>query len=252
MRGGDPPKRGRAKGTAGEGTVPSPAGGGGETPEDWDLLARFSSEGRRQRIVEVLAGRTDRLLLVLDRLYDPHNLSAILRTAEAFGLQHVVLTGSSPEGINPLVSLGAERWITLRRVEDASSLIGDLKSAGYEVVASVVSPEAVSLESYRPKGPVALVLGNEHEGLGPEWLEAADARLTIPLAGFVKSLNVSVAAGILMAGLLSKPALRERGLGPDEREGLRNLWIRRSVASSEKILKELRGRRTGRRGGPSS
>lgn len=231
---------------------PVPPGPGDEPVREWDLLAPFSGEARRERILDVLARRTDRLVLVLDRLYDPHNLSAVLRTAEAFGLQRVFLSGTCPEGVNPLVSLGAERWVTLRREPDAASLARELKSSGYEVAVSVVSPDAVPPEAYDPARPVALVMGNEHDGLGAEWVDAADARLTIPLAGFVRSLNVSVAAGILIAGLLAKPALAARGLGDGEQERLRDLWIRQSVARSEGILRELRSRRARRRGTASA
>jgi tRNA (guanosine-2'-O-)-methyltransferase len=231
---------------------PVPPGPGDEPVREWDLLAPFSGEGRRERILDVLAQRTDRLVLVLDRLYDPHNLSAILRTAEAFGLQRLFLSGACPEGVNPLVSLGAERWITLRREPDAAGLARELQSAGYEVAVSVVSPDALPLEAYEPARPVALVMGNEHEGLGPEWVGAADARITIPLVGFVRSLNVSVAAGILIAGLLAKPALAARGLGDGEQERLKNLWLRQSVARSERILRELHSRRTRRPGTASA
>jgi tRNA (guanosine-2'-O-)-methyltransferase len=209
--------------------------------EVWDLLAPFTTEQRLERIEAVLAARTDKLVLVLDNLYDPHNLSAIMRTAEAFGVQHLILTGQAPAGFNPRVALGTQHWLTLHREEDASLCLQALKTRGYAVIVSVLSPEAVPLAAFVPEGPVALVLGNEREGVTPFWVDRADALLTIPLDGFVGSLNVSVAAGILIASLLDSPALSERGLPDAEARRLADLWIRRSVTNSADILKRLRG-----------
>lgn len=220
----------------------SETGGAGE----WELLLPFLSEERHSRILDVLENRTDRLVLVLDGLCDPHNLSAILRTAEAFGLQRVILTGSVPKGLNPQVALGAQRWLTVRREPDARALLERLKASGYEVAASVLAPDAIPLEHYRPAGPVALVLGNEHEGISTPWLEGSDVRLTIPLKGFVRSLNVSVAAGIFIARLISHEQLSSGGLDASEAEHLKNLWARLSVERSDQILKEVRSRKKGR------
>ena len=209
--------------------------------EAWRLLSPHLSEARIQRLRDVLAARTSRLCLVLDDLYDPHNLSAILRTAEAFGLQHVILTGSIPRGLNPQVTLGAHRWLTIGREPERASCLRALKREGFGVAAAVLREDAIDPRDYFPEGPVALILGNERLGLGGEWIEAADAKLKIPLAGFSRSLNVSVAAGILVAELLRKPALSERGLPPGEAERLADLWIRKSVPHAARILARLRG-----------
>lgn len=208
----------------------------------WELLAPFLGEPRRERILDVLRSRTDRLTLVLDNLYDPHNLSAILRTAEAFGIQHVVLTGSAPDRLNPQVALGAQRWLTVQREPDAGSCCAALKAAGFTVAAAVLAEDAVQPSAFEPAGPVALVLGNEHQGLGPTWVRGADVRLCLRLHGFAQSLNVSVAAGVLMAFLLEKPALAARGLPEPEARFLADDWIRKSVPHSSRILERLRGR----------
>ena len=234
------PARKRLKG---ERVIAPSFGAPDQGPSEWDLLSPFASDERGERLLAVLTRRTGRFLLVLHGLHDPHNLSAILRTAEAFGLQHVVLSGSAPEGLNPQVALGAERWVTLQRTRDAGSLLASLKSSGFTVAASVLGGGAVSLEEYEPPGKLALVLGNEHEGLGEPWLSGSDVRLTIPLQGFAGSLNVSVAAGIFIAGLLRKQALAPRGLPPEEAEALKDLWMKQSVAHSQRILKELQERK---------
>jgi tRNA (guanosine-2'-O-)-methyltransferase len=213
---------------------------GGASLEDREHLVRFLSEGRIRRMEEVLAGRTDRLLLVLDNLCDPHNLSAILRTAEGFGLQHVLLTGLVPEGVNPQIVRGAQRWLTIRRETDSRTALKALKDAGFTVAATVLSESAVSPREFRPEGPVALVMGNEHDGLGTVWVEGADVHLKIPMDGFVQSLNVSVAAGIFLFELLHKPALAKRHLPEGEVRSLSIAWVRKSVPHAGKILEQLK------------
>ncbi len=208
--------------------------------EVWDLLAPFTTEQRLERIESVLAARTDKLVLVLDNLYDPHNLSAIMRTAEAFGVQHLVLTGQTPAGFNPQVALGTQQWLSLHREEDAAECFRQLKDGGYCVAVSILSPDAVPVSRFVAEGPVALVLGNERQGVAPFWVDHADVLLTIPLDGFVGSLNVSVAAGILVTALLASPALAERGLPDAEARRLADEWIRRSVSNSAEILERLR------------
>lgn len=214
----------------------------GVTLEDRERLLPLLSEGRVQRIDEVLARRTDRLLLVLDNLYDPHNLSAILRTAEGLGLQHVLLTGLVPEGVNPQIVRGSQRWLTIRREPDARAALRAFKDAGFTVAATVLSEGAVSPREFRPEGPVALVMGNEHDGLGPVWVEGADVHLKIPMDGFVQSLNVSVAAGILLFEFLQGPAFAQRGLPEEEARALSVAWVRKSVPHAGKILEQLKGK----------
>ncbi|MEW6757707.1 MAG: RNA methyltransferase [Acidobacteriota bacterium] len=191
-----------------------------------------------ERLNQVLRDRTSGIVLVLDRLYDPHNLSAILRTAEAFGLQEIHLSESWPEATNPQVALGAERWLTVRRWPDPGLLLNDLRARGFTV--ALTSPEGAGMspEAYDPPGPVALVLGNEREGAAPFWESRADVRLTLPMRGFVRSLNVSVAAGIFLWSLSGKKPLR-LSLPEETAAGLRDRWIRASVPNAEGILRHL-------------
>ena len=147
---------------------------------DYELLKPFLTEDRVRRIEEVLARRTDRLVLVLENLYDPHNLSAILRTAEAAGIQHVVLTGAFPESLNPDIAIGAERWLTLHREPDPAACLEMLREKKLLVAGSALSPDSVDPGPWEPRGPVALVLGNEHEGISETFLRGADLLLRLP------------------------------------------------------------------------
>lgn len=208
---------------------------------DWELLAPYLTDARRDRIEAVLAGRTDGLRLVAENLYDPHNLSAILRTADAFGVQHVHLAGRSPDALKPDIALGAEQWVTLHREGPTVPCLERLREQGYAVAAAALVDGALDPAEWEPPGPVALVLGNERAGLAPQTVAAADVVLRIPLAGFAVSLNVSVAAALLVYALVGKAALRGRPLPEAERERLRADWIVRSAPRAQALLKHLRG-----------
>jgi tRNA (guanosine-2'-O-)-methyltransferase len=178
--------------------------------------------------------------LVLENLYDPHNLSAILRTAEALGIQHVHLTGAFPKTLNPDIAIGAERWLTIHREPDPAVCLGDLTDSGFLIAGTALAPRSVDPGAWEPEGPVALVLGNEHEGISETIQERSDLLLRLPMEGFTQSFNVSVAAAMMVGTLSRKAFLNQRGLRGAEAENLRNLWARQSVAHSEEILKRLR------------
>jgi tRNA (guanosine-2'-O-)-methyltransferase len=208
----------------------------------FELLAPFMEEGRKSRIAEVLERRTKGLVLVLENLYDPHNISAILRSAEAMGLQYIYLAGSYPEDLNPLVSLGSESWLTVEKKEKPIELIDRLKARGYKIAATIPSDKGLDPIEYKGKEPVALVLGSERDGLSRELINASDMQFTIPHHGFTKSMNVSVAAGIFIYALLKNEHLRNCPLGDEEREELLDLWAHRSVPRADEILKEVKKR----------
>jgi tRNA (guanosine-2'-O-)-methyltransferase len=209
-------------------------------PSDYELLKPFLTKDRKRRIEEVLARRTDRLVLVLENLYDPHNLSAILRTAEAMGIQHLYLTGAFPDILNPDIAIGADRWLTLHREPDPAACLGQLREGHYLVAGSALSPESVDPGEWEPQGRVALVLGNEHEGISETFLRGADLLLRIPMTGFTQSFNVSVAAAMMVGILSRKKFLNPRGLPPDETGNLRDLWAKQSIAHADEILSRLR------------
>lgn len=209
---------------------------------DWELLAPTLTDARRARIEAVLDARSAGLRLVAENLHDPHNLSAILRTADAFGVQHVHLTGAAPAALRPEVALGAQKWLTLHREGPTVPCLERLRAEGFTVAAAALAEGALDPAEWEPQGPVALVLGNERAGLLPATVAAADVVLRIPLAGFAASLNVSVAAALLLYALCGKAALRGRPLPEDERAQLRAEWTVRSVPRSQSLLRHLRAK----------
>jgi len=139
-------------------------------------------------------------LVLLDGVEDPHNLGAILRTAEAAGVHGVFIPERRAVGLTSVVakvSAGALDHISVGRVGNLIRLIQDLKEAGLWIYG--VDPQAEKLHTdINMTGPIALVLGGEGEGLRPGVLKECDDRIKIPMQGRIQSLNVSAAAAVTL------------------------------------------------------
>lgn len=151
------------------------------------------------------------LFLILHDIRSAHNVGAIFRTADGAGVSKIFLTGYTPvphDGKRILKSqadkmlaktaLGAEQTVAWEKCEDLPKLLDELKQKGCQLVALEKTAEATDLKKFQPTFPLALVLGNEVEGVSEEVLAKCDAVVSIPMRGQKESLNVSVAAGIAM------------------------------------------------------
>jgi len=147
---------------------------------------------------EVFAARLKSVTVVMDAPHDPHNGAAILRSCEAFGVQsiHVV------ERIEPFlaakkVSQGTERWVDIVRHRSAAQALSELRRCGFSLVVAHPNGELLPEELTRIER-IALIMGNEHDGVCDELESAADRRVRVPMRGFVESLNVSVTTALLL------------------------------------------------------
>lgn len=148
-------------------------------------------------------------VLVLDRIGNAHNLGAIARSAAFFGVQHLVVP-FSPEAALPgeaafRVAEGGMEAVTFWRVPRIPDFLRALRTAGYEVVGAAAHggrPDGAA----SPAAPVVLVLGNEEQGLASDVATACSRLVTLPGSGRVESLNVSVAAAVLLWELVGRPA----------------------------------------------
>lgn len=148
---------------------------------------------------------------VLDNIRSAHNVGSIFRTSEAASVVHLYLCGltPSPRSNSALskAALGAEERVAWSEHTNAVQVVTLLKSEGCQIIALECTPQAENLfaprEAHNPPGKVALVVGNEPAGVDPEILALADQTLYIPMAGQKTSLNVSVAYGVAVYGLLS-------------------------------------------------
>jgi tRNA (guanosine-2'-O-)-methyltransferase len=174
----------------------------------WSLL----TAERKARIESVVGARLQSVTVVLDRLIDPHNTAAILRTAEGLGLARVhVVTHEAADGIaHRRVTQDAHKWLDVEAHASGAQAARLLRESGFEVWAGHLGGAARPYSELPADRPTALLFGNEHEGPSPETLAHCTGTFRIPMAGFTQSFNVSVAAGIALAHLA---AARRRLLG---------------------------------------
>ncbi len=145
------------------------------------------------------------LVLILDSIQDPHNLGAILRTAEGCGVDGVFLTTHNSAKINETVektSAGAVFHLKICNVANINQLIKELKKEGYWIFGSMLDNKAKNYSDHDYKLPAAIVLGNEGKGMHRLTAENCDFLVKIPMMGKIESLNVSVSAGILLYEVL--------------------------------------------------
>ena len=211
-----------------------------------DILQEFVLPERLERMNQVLAQRSSSLTIVLDRIHHEHNISAVLRSADAFGVSSVQIIGGSFRPSSG-VALGAERWLEIRRFENAAESIAALKQDRFEIV--TLQPFEKSFGCLQPvpifnlpfDRKLALVFGNEVDGVDAQFLEHAQHGAYIPMFGFVESLNISVAAAICLfcSTLPSETAATRRfqGLSQEKQQELRGRWLQRDVRGAELILK---------------
>lgn len=162
------------------------------------------TEARRQRLLAVAQARQAGLLLVMEDVHNPHNLAAIARTCDSFGVQQIAAvfethTPFDPRTVGELTSASARKWLDYSIHEGTEQSLQALKDGGWSLLATVTEPDAPSIyEADLTHPQLALMLGNERAGLSPAALAMADAQVHIPMRGMVRSLNVSVTAAILL------------------------------------------------------
>ncbi|MDD5396725.1 MAG: TrmH family RNA methyltransferase [Candidatus Moranbacteria bacterium] len=155
------------------------------------------------------------LFLILHDIRSAHNVGAVFRSADGAGVSKIFLTGYTPvpaksdcicktkaEKMLEKTALGAEQSVAWERFENLALLIETLQKENCTIIALEKTADATEIGKYEPSFPAALILGNEVEGVTEDVLKKCDAIISIPMRGKKESLNVSVAAGIAMYGLL--------------------------------------------------
>lgn len=167
---------------------------------------------RFDKIRNVIGRRQKFLTIVLENIHDPHNVSAILRTADAVGIDKVYLIYNSNKfpRIGKTSSASAKKWIELERFESVKECFSKLRESRYRIYSSHVSDCGGSLSLYDLNLTVrtALVFGNEHEGVSEDARKLSDRNFMIPMYGMVQSLNVSVAAAVCLYETLRQRELK--------------------------------------------
>ncbi len=139
--------------------------------------------------------------LALEDVQDPANLGAIIRTAEALGLDGLLLSGGCCDAYSPKVlrgSMGGVFRLPLFLVQDMTATVADLQARGFRMLACVPDADAVPICDADMQNGCIPLIGNEGNGLKQETIDACDMRITIPMGGRAESLNAAMAAGIVM------------------------------------------------------
>ena len=141
-----------------------------------------------------------KLYVVVDNIRSSENVGSVFRTSDALDVDKIFLCGISPTPAHEKVAktaLGAEKTVAWEHYKQTWRLLEKLKKQGVFIAAAEQTPKSIPLEKFKPKFPLALVIGHEVKGISPSALKLADAIIEIPMHGRKKSLNVSVAAGIV-------------------------------------------------------
>ena len=183
----------------------------------------------------MLGQRTNWVTAVTEDLFDPHNISAVLRSCDGFGIQSAhIIEVNNPYRVSPGVAKGAAKWLDIERHTDTTHALRDLKYRGFAICCTTPHTDDTTPEELPLDRPVALVFGSEGPGITEAARAEADHFVRIPMYGFTESFNISVAAALTLqtitrrvpgargpqlAGTPEGASAHSRRLGLPNREG---------------------------------
>lgn len=156
---------------------------------------------RRSRLISVLDKRQGDITIVLENVFDPHNISAVMRTADAVGVQDIyILNTKIPrhKKWGARSSSSAAKWLSVHQFTDAAECFAALRARYSKILTTHLSSDAIGLHQINFTERIALVFGNEHSGVSDEIRALADGNFIIPQVGIIRSLNISVACAVTL------------------------------------------------------
>lgn len=173
---------------------------------DIDILESQLTPERLRKIKYAAGNRQSDLTLVLENVHDPHNISAVLRSADAVGIPeiHVLETDTTLQErtlkLGKKSSAGSKRWVRVVYHADLDSCVSHLRDNGFSIYSThLYHDQSTTLYDMDfVSQPIALVLGNEHDGVSQDLLQISDGNIVIPQVGMVESLNISVACAVIL------------------------------------------------------
>lgn len=207
-----------------------------------NYLEGFLTDKRKSKFQEVLAERTKHFTVVLEDIYQPHNASAVLRTCDIFGIQDLhVIENRFINRVSKYVTKGAQKWIRTKRYksdgDNTLTCLNHLKDKGYQIIATSPHANASVLEDFKIDKKTAFVFGAEATGISDTVKENADGFLKIPMVGFTESLNISVAAAIILKDVTTKlkKSKIDWQLTTSEKEEIYLDWIKKTIKNVDQI-----------------
>ena len=201
------------------------------------------TEERKEIFQKVIKDRTRHFTVILEDLYQKHNTSAITRSCDVFGIQdmHIIENKYSTYMSNQ-VGKGSQKWMTFHRYNEKThntqDCIDAVKAKGYQVIATTPHESSEFVADFDVTKKTAFVFGVEKEGVSDMMMDQADGYLKVPMYGFTESLNVSVAAAIILQEVATKIRKTEVqwGLSPEEHEEVYLSWLQKSIKSIDSIM----------------
>jgi tRNA (guanosine-2'-O-)-methyltransferase len=210
-------------------------------------LQGFISDDRKVRFEEVLSERTRHITCVLENIVDAHNANAVIRTCECFGIQDVhVIENEHRFKAAKKVLQGAHKWLSIFKYKETESksmdCIRTLKAKGYKIVATSPHAGSIAIHELDLKQPIALVMGQENVGISDVVKAEADVFVKIPMQGFTESLNISVAAAILLqeiSGRLRRTNGIDWRISEAEKDEIRKEWTLKNIYRNELLIERF-------------
>jgi len=207
-----------------------------------NYLEGFVTDNKKAKFHDILPFRTRHLTVILEDIFQPHNASAVLRTADCFGIQDIhIIENKNRYEVNPEVALGASKWVNIEKYHSNENntleCIRKLKSEGYKIIATVPDFDSIAIDELPLDKKIALGFGTELTGLTDVFMENCDGKCHIPMYGFTESLNISVSAAIFLFRIMQRLHQSDISwrLSEDEVLDTRLQWLRSIIRRSELI-----------------
>jgi len=210
-------------------------------------LEGFVTERRRKLFDDILSKRTNHFTVILEDLFEKQNVSAIARTCDIFGIQNLhIIENRYSSYVSNHVARGAQKWIDLNyyneQEHNTQICIDKLKGQGYQIIATTPHTNSCILQEFDITKKSAFVFGVEKAGVSDLIMKQADGFLKIPMVGFTESLNVSVAAALILNSTTER--LRNSNidwqLSTKEKKKLKLEWMKKSIKSIELIIERYK------------
>lgn len=208
-----------------------------------NYLEGYLTDKRKNTFNTVLDKRTRHFTVVLEDIYQAHNASAVLRTCDIFGVQDIyTIENKYVNRVSRHVAKGSQKWLNIKRFQEdtdnTKACLNHLRSKGYQIIGTTPHNDSCMLHDFDFTKKSAFVFGVEAEGISQDIIENADGFLKIPMVGFTESLNISVAAAIILQEVTTK--LRKStinwNLSKEEKDILYADWVQKTIKNVDKII----------------
>ena len=204
-----------------------------------EYLETFLTDHRRERFQKVLKKRTKHFTVATEDVYQLHNTSAVMRSCDVFGIQELnIVEEVNSKSIDNEIAMGAQKWVDLNRYHSTKDCIKDLKSKGYQIVATTPHVDDCELIDFDITNKSCFFFGRETEGLSQQVIDQADCFLKIPMVGFTESLNISVSAAIILQHVTAQLRKSKINWQLTEEEIIEKRfdWIKKTIKDYDAIV----------------